>query len=98
MTNIWLSEWSNDFSANYTTWTQSEVDRQRNVRLGVYGALGCGQGEHGVYVVQGHGHGEPVVCGALGCQQGEPGVYGAHGCGNVSLGCIGHRDMDKVSL
>ena len=66
MTNVWLSEWSNDFTANYTTWTQSEMDRQRNVRLGVYGALGCGQGEHGVY-------------GGLGCGQGEHRVYGALG-------------------
>ena len=64
VTNVWLGQWSDDISANYTTWTQNELDRQRNVRLGVYGALGCGQGE-------------PGRNGTLECGQCEHGRYGA---------------------
>ena len=82
-TNVWLSEWSNDLMVNYTTWTQSERDRQRNIRLGVYGALGCGQGEHGVY-------------GALGCGQGEHGVMGRWDVDTMSMQCIGHWDVKKL--
>lgn len=37
--NIWLSEWSNDASQNATMGTE-----QRDMRLGVYGALGLLQG------------------------------------------------------
>ncbi|XP_070185918.1 multidrug resistance-associated protein 1-like isoform X2 [Littorina saxatilis] len=40
--NVWLSEWSND--ARRSNVTQDEADSQRNMRLGVYGALGALQG------------------------------------------------------
>ena len=86
MTNVWLGMWSDDMGANYTSWTQSEVDRHRNVRLGVYGVLGCGQGKHGVYE-------------ALGCGQGEQEVYRALGCGQCEIStweCMGHWDVDNV--
>ena len=38
--NFWLSDWSNDATVNLTVAT-----KQRDMRLGVYGALGIVQGE-----------------------------------------------------
>jgi hypothetical protein len=48
--NFWLSEWSNDAGLNGT------IDRsQRDLRLGVYGALGLAQGELVVLIaITGH--------------------------------------------
>ena len=40
--NIWLSEWSNDASMNFTA---EERNSKRNLRLGVYGILGFVQGK-----------------------------------------------------
>ena len=90
VTNVWLSEWSNDFSANYTTWTQAEVDQQRNVRLGVFGALGCGQGDHGVYGALGYGQGVCVWwgrdCDKVRCPSSVYGSLGGVGY-DMSVGC-----------
>ena len=38
--NIWLSIWGNDKPLNGT-----QADEQRNYRLGIYGALGFGEGK-----------------------------------------------------
>ena len=43
--NLWLSDWSNDVPVNGT------VDpKQRDLRLGVYGALGLAQSKYNFYI------------------------------------------------
>jgi hypothetical protein len=43
--NFWLSDWSNDIQSNST-----DAQNQRDMRLGVYGALGFVQGKYSVCV------------------------------------------------
>ena len=87
VTNVWLSEWSNDFTANYTTLSQIEMDQQRNVRLGVYGALGCGQGKHG-----GMGH-----CDMDKVRYRSGNVWAHWDVDKVNMGCMEHWGVGNVN-
>ncbi|CAH1794809.1 unnamed protein product, partial [Owenia fusiformis] len=42
--NIWLSDWSNDAARQTNVTSQEEMNKHRDMRLGVYGALGFAQG------------------------------------------------------
>lgn len=45
--NVWLSEWSNDM----TMYGNKTDDSKQNLYLGVYGALGAGQGKSDISVL-----------------------------------------------
>jgi len=48
-TNVWLSIWSND--NQLVNGTNSKDTSLRDLRLGVYGGLGIGQGQSTVYLI-----------------------------------------------